>query len=195
MGLKFLRDGVDSSNLVAMFSVEGQPGNWNFFANDFTNHIDEATGAATMALSAKFASATKYITEVGLKDMGAIDEQGQQESSNTYPFSLRFAPSADVKDLIPKDLPGSDYLAYVKQLESVPADLTLYDVYAFDKPAAEQGTEKLIGHLTLDSELVATKWGDEDLFFRHGYEDGDLADHADWDKYTPHYGCPFGFSK
>tara|TARA_B110000305_G_C18793459_1_gene339396 strand:+ start:202 stop:339 length:138 start_codon:yes stop_codon:yes gene_type:complete len=39
MGLKFLRDGQDSANLVSMFGLDGQPGNWNFFAHDFTNHI------------------------------------------------------------------------------------------------------------------------------------------------------------
>ena len=32
MGLKFLRDNQDSGNLVAMKSVNGQPGNWNYFA-------------------------------------------------------------------------------------------------------------------------------------------------------------------
>lgn len=42
MGLKFLRDGVDSANLVAMYSVDGQPGDWNFFSNDFVNHIASA---------------------------------------------------------------------------------------------------------------------------------------------------------
>ena len=38
MGLKFLRDGRDSANLVAMYSVDGQE-SWNFFKNDFSNHI------------------------------------------------------------------------------------------------------------------------------------------------------------
>ena len=38
MGLKFSRDGVHSANLVAMFSVGGQE-SWNFFKNDFSNHI------------------------------------------------------------------------------------------------------------------------------------------------------------
>ena len=38
MGLKFLRDGMDSANLVAMYSVDGQE-SWNFFKNDFSNHI------------------------------------------------------------------------------------------------------------------------------------------------------------
>jgi hypothetical protein len=46
MGLKFLRDGVDSANLVAMYSVDGQD-TFNFFANDFKNHITAATTVAT----------------------------------------------------------------------------------------------------------------------------------------------------
>jgi len=33
MGLKFLRDGVDSANLVSMYSVNGNPkGNFDFFS-------------------------------------------------------------------------------------------------------------------------------------------------------------------
>ena len=45
MGLKFLRNGVMSADLVAMWSLNGQPGNWNFFANDFRNHVNPGTGA------------------------------------------------------------------------------------------------------------------------------------------------------
>ena len=41
-GLKFLRDGIDSANLVAMFSVDGTPGDWNFFSKTFSNHIPQA---------------------------------------------------------------------------------------------------------------------------------------------------------
>lgn len=73
MGLKFLRDGVSSANLVAMYSVEGTPNDWNFFSKDFFNHITAAKSAALKVLSAKFATATKYITEVGLSDMAGHD--------------------------------------------------------------------------------------------------------------------------
>ena len=38
LGLKLLRDGVDSANLVSMFSVDGQD-SWNFFKNNWSNHI------------------------------------------------------------------------------------------------------------------------------------------------------------
>jgi hypothetical protein len=44
IGLKFLRDGMPSGNLVAMYSVDGQP-SWNFFEFPFSNHIQDPKGA------------------------------------------------------------------------------------------------------------------------------------------------------
>jgi len=76
LGLKFLRDGMDSANLVAMYSVNGQPGDWNFFANDFTDHIGAASSTALKALAAKFATATKHIQQVGLSNYSEADESG-----------------------------------------------------------------------------------------------------------------------
>ena len=46
MGLKFVRSNVDSANLVAMYSVNGNPkGDTNFFSQDFTNHLGPADNA------------------------------------------------------------------------------------------------------------------------------------------------------
>lgn len=63
LGLKFLRDGTDSANLVSMWSVEGQPGDWNFFSNDFFTHISAppASNTALYAVGKKFSGATDYI--------------------------------------------------------------------------------------------------------------------------------------
>jgi hypothetical protein len=47
IGLKFLRDQGDSANLVAMFGVDGQPGDWNIFGNEFKNWISAPSSAAT----------------------------------------------------------------------------------------------------------------------------------------------------
>jgi len=52
-GLKFLRDGVDSANLVAMYSLAGIKG-WNFFEHSFSNHIPDLKGVPDIA-AAKFA--------------------------------------------------------------------------------------------------------------------------------------------
>jgi hypothetical protein len=61
MGLKFLRDGIDSSNLVAMHDLSGTPGNWNFFSQDLKNHIGPITGTILSIAASKFATATDYI--------------------------------------------------------------------------------------------------------------------------------------
>jgi hypothetical protein len=75
-GLKFLRDGIDSANLVAMLGVDGQPGEWDFFANDFKNHIAPAKSAALKLLERKFSTATDHIAYVGLSDFGQYGQNG-----------------------------------------------------------------------------------------------------------------------
>lgn len=49
--------------------------------------------------------------------------------------------------MIPTELQNGDYMAYLPQLESLPADSTIYDVYALDKPLPLGGVETLIGSL------------------------------------------------
>lgn len=148
MGLKFLRDGVDSGNLVAMYAADGQPGNWNFFANDFVNHIPPAEGIKPKALSKKFSTVTKYIQEIGLSDFAKYDEHGAASGSAVFPFSLRFAPTTDVKNLFPASAP-KDPMAYMQQLPTVPKNAALYTVYAMDKPKELGGKETMIGTLKL----------------------------------------------
>lgn len=60
---------------------------------------------------------------------------------------MRFEPHPDVNSLFPKDLEGSDPMIFVSQLESVPENKTLYNVYAMDAPKELGGQEVLIGDL------------------------------------------------
>ena len=60
MGVKFLRDGVDSANFVAMNSVDGQK-DLNFFAKDWSNHIPASTNWTLIPLALRFRTATPYI--------------------------------------------------------------------------------------------------------------------------------------
>ena len=82
MGLKFLRDGRDSANLVAMYSVDGQD-SWNFFKNNFTNHI-AAGSLALLPVSIKFSEATNYIQQVGLSEWASHAEDGTAASTPTW---------------------------------------------------------------------------------------------------------------
>merc|ERR1711970_383676 len=189
MGLKFLRDGMDSANLVAMFGVEGQE-SWNFFKNDFTNHIGPASSPALIALSIKFAEATKYISEVGLSDWSFHGEDGEAVASPVFPYSLRFHPTGDISFSDEYQRPFTD------DLMSIPKGSTLYEVYAMDQPEELGGTEKHIANLVLESEMTTSMWGDKHLYFRHQdmWDDIDLI--PEWYDYTDTFGlglsrCPF----
>lgn len=87
-----------------------------------------------------------------------------------------------MKSLFPKELPGSDPLAYISQLETVPANAKLYNVYAVHEPKEEK--ETLIGTLELEESMVRSKWGDENFFVRHQTMDYDLKFHPEWMPYV-----------
>jgi hypothetical protein len=199
MGLKFLRDGIDSANLVSMWSVAGQPNDWNFFSNTFFNHIAGAPADRPDlgALSAKFATATDHIQQVGLSDFAMFDQSGAKVSKLAFPFALEFEASADVSNMFPTALPGTDPLVYSSQLETVPSGSSLYQVFAWDQPSQAGGKRSLIGELVLDGSMTKSKWGDEGLFFRHQKMDDDIKIYPQWEQYTRKYStggkCPFGY--
>lgn len=95
MGLKFLRDGMDSASLVAMYSVEGQD-SWNFFKNDFKNHIPAVTGNGLLPLASKFSTVTNFIQTVGLSDFAQYSQSGYKVQKPVFPFQLRFHPTGEI---------------------------------------------------------------------------------------------------
>jgi len=178
MGVKFLRDGVDSANFVAMFSVDGQD-TLNFFQHDWSNHIPEPEGKSLIPLALRFKTATEYIQTVGLSDMAAYTQDGAAESP-VFPFSLRFEPTGEwVFPETTYDTPFEQYL------QTIPEEALLFNVYAMDQPVELGGTESLIAQLKTKSTMVTSYWGDEHMFFRHQRMDDDLKLRPEWEPYTP----------
>jgi len=189
IALKFLRDGVDSANVVAMFGVAGQD-SWNFFANDFSNHIPPATGASLLALSKKFATATPYIQQVGLSDWGEVGQDGQPETDVKFPYKLRLQPTGKIM------FNDTYHGLFTDDLASIPQGSVLYKVFAWDKPSELGGTEQLIGKLKTTSPLVTSLWGDENLFFRHQDMRDDVEKYApEWEQYTDQVSVLLGNQK
>ena len=96
LGLKFLRDGVDSANLIAKYSLDGQE-HWNFFGNEWSNHIPAPQRADLIPLELTYFTETDFIQAVGLSDMAGIYEDGSSPSELSFPFKLRFEPSQDLQ--------------------------------------------------------------------------------------------------
>ena len=178
MGLKFLRDSVDSANLVAMFSVDGQE-NLNFFENDWSNHVPNTRSKNLIPLEARFMTATKYVQTVGLSDFASYDKDGVSTIDPIFPWSLRFKPTGEFN--VPKytyDVPFEEYLT------KIPEGSVLFNIYATDKPGL-QGTEQKIGQLKTKTRMVTSYWGDEHMYFRHQLMDDDLKLKPEWEPFTP----------
>jgi len=179
MGLKFLRDGIESGSLVAMYSVDGQE-SWNVFANNWSNHVPAASGADVLALSAKFATATPNIQQVGLSDMARYGEDGVlvPDDSINYPYKLVFKPTGEIV------FPDQYHGLFTDDLATIPEGSTLWSVYAWSAPEQLGGEEELIGDIILRSPLVTSLWGDAHLFFRHQDMREDFILQPEWDQYT-----------
>jgi len=172
-GIKFLRDQVHSGNTVAMFSVNGQS-SWNFFKNDFSNHISSPEGVQLKLLEIKFRTATSYTGKAGLMDMAFFDQNGNSdEDTLNFPYKLIFRPTNDVQSRF------TDYFSnnFLLQLISIETDTVLYDVLAQADPYSPSTN---IGQLVLKDRFTTSQWGDKSLFFRHGYFDNDVKLHPEW---------------
>ena len=178
MGVKFLRDGTDSANFVSMFGVDGQD-SLNFFEHDWSNHIPGNKSKALIPLSLRFKTATKWVQTVGLSDMASITQEGISEWP-VFPWSLRFEPSGDWE--FPSDTYEVEFADY---LQTIPANSTLFNIYAMDQPVELGGTETLIASMVTASTMVTSYWGDEHMFFRHQRMDDDLKLRPEWEPYTP----------
>jgi len=178
-----------------MFSVDGQPGDWNIFANEFKNWISFPSSTATKVLGHKFSEATDLIQTVGLSDWGQVDQAGNAVDNAKFPFQMRFVPHASVSSMFPKEMHGTGPMAYMDDLVAIPSNSDIYEVYGFDGPPQQGGVEHHIGTLELDGSFVTSKFGDEDLFFRHQFMDDDLKAMPDWTPYVPKYSlngkCPY----
>lgn len=177
-----------------MYSVDGQP-SWNFFKNDFTNHIPNAGASDTKTLAKQFSSVTDWVTEVGLSNFASYSSSGAHTSSPVFPYELRLKPTGKLS------FPDTYHGLFTDDLESIPSGSTLWEVYAFNKPCALGGTEKHIGSIIATSKQTTSQWGDKNFFVRHQKFDDDLKIHPEWAQYSSSYsrgnqvlyggGCPF----
>lgn len=190
MGVKLLRDGVDSANFVCMFSVDGQD-SLNFFANDFVNHIPDIKSIALKPLEARFATATDWIQAVGLSEMASYAQDGSAETP-VFPFSLRLSPGGAYSF---PDTVSNGYTDFRDDLKTIQSGTVLYNVYAMDAPAELGGTEKQIAQIVTQSEMTTSNWGDEHLYIRHERVSDDFKYKPEWEPYVPKYGGIFSLEQ
>jgi hypothetical protein len=168
MGIKFFRDGRPSANFVAMFSLDGQPcTDTDFFTHDWSNHISNTDNFGLKLIAAKFWQASYCPLMVGLSDLSS-DANGQ---AGEFPYQLVFHA------LVKSDCPCQDYAKCLANLASIPVGTKIFEVRALSQPGA---APEVIGHITLTDALSTSKFGDEQLFFRHQHMEEDFEARPAW---------------
>ncbi|MCE3046412.1 hypothetical protein [Legionella sp. 16cNR16C] len=157
MAVKFLIDKHASVNIHAINSLEGQGGDWNFFAKDFSNKIEHSKGKILRAIELIFEWTHDPANELGLWRLAAWDRDGQPAGIPVYPERIYFKPATEVQNIIPADS-RDDFRVSLSQVSIGP----IYEVYGL-----YQGNEYHVGSLMLESELLASEYGDNNLFFQH----------------------------
>ena len=103
LALKFLRDGMDSVNLLANTSFE--PSNsFNFFAGNFRSTIPSFTDECLQeTIQKKFTEVTRTIGALGLSEFARFNTDGQPVDTDVnFPFDLWFAPNPRIRGLWPE---------------------------------------------------------------------------------------------
>jgi len=176
MGMKFLRDGVESANLVAMEAVYGQE-SWNVFKKNWSNHFEAqpTSDFALKALMLKFRYTQANASYVGLKNLSQYTEKGVSEPNRRYPFKLTFKPTSAVTSF-----PDNYVEDFRETLKTIPKNTTIFDVYAIDEPGCN---EQRIGSIKITSSFTTSMFGDVNLFFRHGWASDDFKDYPKWEQH------------
>jgi hypothetical protein len=161
LAVKMLIDGMPSQNLEVMYSIDGQGTDFDFFANRFSNIIAAPTGVGTNIIGDIFKKATPFPNYLDLDNFARHDRTGAEAPRFKAPHQVFFLPSSDVRAVSRASTPTVDFRV---DLARIPADTTVYEIVA-----AENATSPWvhIGKLVTRSEIVASRYGDENLFFKH----------------------------
>lgn len=162
MGMKILIDGKPSVNFHAMFSLDGQGDDTNFFSNSFTTHVESPQRTLLKILAYSFHRALPFISKnpnnrpndetfIPLIEAASIGSNGTVEENPVAPTKIIFAPRVSINS---KN--GNDFRSEI--IDQVQPESIIYDM--FDE------NNVVLGTIRSTSQFIASSYGD-DMFFKH----------------------------
>lgn len=169
IAIKFLVDGQKSQNTFAMFSLDGQGNNYNFFENNFETKISGPESTVLKFLGTRF---KKTMVELGSehrdptlqssRQISEVKSNGASVASPRAPFSLVFVPTKVAQ--MRKSFGNVLVRLGKKQFSE---GVVIYKIYTRE---LERSQMKLLGNIELDSRVIASEYGDRELFFQHNID-------------------------
>ncbi|MFV1874017.1 MAG: peroxidase family protein [Oleiphilus sp.] len=172
---KVFVDGKNSRNVSALYTLSGQGGNHDFFANELSQYVDKEVNE-TLGTTALFSLVSSKPTTLSVSKMAKVTVDGNVESNIVTPTQVYFVPRPEVTGLF-----ASDPHDFRDDLNSLSAGTPVYDVYAtsqrirtsifsyFHKKYAKQRRDSAVkvGTIRLTSDFNSSAFGDGGVFFRH----------------------------
>lgn len=165
----FIAGEAPSRNLHLMHAVDAQQGH-NFFAETFSNILPPAQSLTTRLLAARFAKVTAQLGardsdpgHLSLEHLAGIQADGETIAAPQTPYQLLFKPTAAARALLQKSTALDDFR---QKLAELSVGQAIYDIYAQEAGAGPEQA-RLLGQLVLSSAVLASRYGDEQLYFQH----------------------------
>jgi len=173
IGIKFLRSGIHSANMVALRQNGDESGQIHFFEEPLTNHV--APPSALMALG-KFDQASGCLSMLGVSDMCSYSQDGSRVRNLNFPYEVQFeAPNPKMFSVNPNAADKNAEL--LNKLASIPSGTHLYWV---NTRATPRSSWVRVGKIVTKSASVTSSFGDTQLAFRHQRMEEDFMKHPEW---------------
>jgi len=177
IAIKAMRDGIPSANIIGMYELDGQKG-LNFFDHNMCSHLAARTsfGLQLQLLGKKFQLQSRYPGCLGMSDFAKYTESGVSVVSPVFPWALMYQVNPQVRSL----MAGNTNLNVADAIvHAIPSGTILYKIYAVADPRYPSQLEYL-GYIQTQSGFRTSIFGDLTLFFKHTFEEEDLAFNKDW---------------
>jgi hypothetical protein len=168
-------DGKPSENVSALYTLTGQGGNYNYFANELSQYVQQEVNES-LGTSLIFSLVTSKPTLLRVDDMAEVNQDGSAVGTVKSPTQIYFVPTGEVRNRF-----SSVAHDFRDDLTELPAGTTVYDVYATDREIktsifpsltryyAEQrrASAVKVGSLKTTSPFTTSHFGDTGIFFKH----------------------------
>jgi len=175
LALKVLRTGRPSANVSALYRLEGQDKNYNFFKNPLSNIVPTGSGFGLSIVNKIFKSVTNYPEELGITHLAENLEINKNNAEKKQaPRQIFFVPTLtekfsdqphDIREDFHSILPGTK----IFKVYAVGPKYLNYDYGQYQSSDIEKFVQEAIhiGDLFTKTRFLSSAFGDEGIFFRH----------------------------
>lgn len=174
LALKIFRDQAPSANVSALYKLDGQGDNFNYFEHPLSNIVPIGTGVGLKLVHSIFRKVSDYPEEILVDHLAERTQDGKKVKGVNSPRQIFFVPTGELSFSSSEHDVREDF-------HSIPAGTTLYKVYAapekydsFDYYDYEPEDIKKfvsesipVANIVTTSPFISSEFGDTGIFFRH----------------------------